>query len=1738
MEPLVQRLVQNPHDEEAVRLAHEAGQSDPRAYAMFLEKVGAGSPDPAYSSYWLTEAANVWSVSLGDAHRAARALMIAIDRDPTQSEPADRLAELYREKGDGKALLALLERRAKALAPMVHEPSIRTAAALVHEELGRLWVEPPMNQPRKAIDNYRRAVELDPRSQFSIYSLRELLKASGQWSEAVPYFQMEIDLVDDPQRQLALRQDEAEVRRAAGDLVGASAAVRHARELEGGSDPVLKQLLATTVLERVQAHEAVAQPELDEAAALFVELAEEYPGEHGLSYAACAAELCPAHDRAVQLTLYYADQLGRSAEVAPKAAAYLKQNPHGVIADEARRFVTDALDAGIGGDALLEALAPPEDAGVEERVAALLGQANALARQAKKPAAAEKYTEVLGLEPANEEAVGFMETYLRQKRRFPELRDLLAAAVAAPEVDVELRTTWLRALAGLCEKQLRDMDGAAAALHELVSLDASDEESLTSLRKLLERAGRWDELAALLTKQAEALDDVEARIVLEKSIAKIHEQRRKDPVGAGEAWARIAALAPDDESVLSSAVRFFEAGERFDLAARVLTEHVGSVSDGTVRAEFLVRLGELRESAQDFVGAGDAYGEAATITKDPGTWEAAERCFVKAESWEQAASASEERAQATDSPTAKAVLYFTESTYLERAGDAEGGLGRIEQASELDPNEAKYAEALEQRYTAAGRAEDLANLLLKRAEAQPEPAPRVELRKRAAIILRDQLGEAERARASLELVLKDAEDPEVLGWLCEDAEGRSDYEQVVDYLTRLSTVAPTTDEKVTLSLREAALRADALEDTEGAIARYEYILRDLDPRNTAALVAVAELSERADDYEGVVRALERRLEVTEDADEQISIAERLADIYENRLQDLPGAIKSLCALRKLDPEDYDAVARLCDLSERTEEWAPMAGYLAELIEVEGDESEVSRMTRQLAHILHEKVGKSDDALAALMQIADQGDEACREAYVELGDELGWKGIVATKLVEWYAEAPVGEIRNDALRGAFERFLDVGRDADAAGVAAELVRTDAADDDVATKLEELAVELEDLDSLATAHAFLVKDLRGLERAGEMVRQAEVLLKAGVPPEEAIQHGEQGLAGISLDQVEPLLGRLGVLAAEPPHVVDLYERQVTRCKTPEDRIGALARAGQVAAVHSQFERARSFFDIALGGGIQQERVDVLVEAAREEDERQQSDKLRRTLAEAMAAGGQGARDGGRTRSLLLRHAATLAQRDLDDVPKAFEWLGDALVSFVDESSLQALDELALAVQEPRRAEAVLTRALEEVFDGPLVRRLLAHRAKLRLDHVQDPSGAAEDLKRLHDLAPGDTEVAERLADLYHELGNYRGLVQLYEDQILRGKDQASRLDLARRIARLWEETLQDSREAADAWRRVLRMKSGDPEAVEGLDRAKKNMLKPHSEPAPPRHSVPVRAPEPGSAPPGADVPESGAATGRQSEDGSSAEPEAQSESPLVGDGREDAPESSSELAASLGEASEESTPDTDRLAPAVAPPLMEELPGTEAAGEPLVASESRAVSALRDVESALPEPRDENGAEPPSVDTTPGQASEEASQVSPPDGETPHSDVAPSSSLPERLPEAPSELEVEARDLVEPELEVEAGDSVESLPLVSADALAIEGTEPPGSSPQPMPPSRTGGPPSQGQSRPLGAPPPPPSVRPASPSARASGGLPPPPPRGGSRRPPPPPPRRQGTAASTAPQSVEVQTDEGELLEEDS
>ena len=1479
IETLVRRLIENPHDQVAITQAHRSGQSDPRVYAALLERVGKDTKEPSLASHWYTEAANVWVTSLGDAHQAARALMNAIERDPTDAVPAERLAELYREKGDSKALVALLERRARTLAPLVrNDPALRAALVGIHEELGRLWTEAPLANPSKALDNYGKALEYDPKTHYAIYATRELLKAAGRYGEAIPYFEMERVLSTDDERRLALYLDEVDVCKAAGEEELAAGALRNAVALQP-NDATLRQQLGTVVLELVRSGRQVDVGLRHEGANMFVQLAEEFP-EHAVAYSLCALEMVPTHDRAIQLAIHYAQQLGGLQDVAPFAAAYVLYNPMGPLVEDARRVAGDIEPRAVateatasaepaGAAARAKSSRPPRgrrstpaqeatdepgssafaarDGELDEEDAALailsdgapgpeltiganvtgpvrelLQAAALLIQKNRRNEAAQKYKEALAIEPAQPTAIEYLQTFLRRTRRFGELRSLLSAAAAVEGVTYQQRASWLREVASLSESQLQDLDGALAAWRQLADLGASDE-SASQLRRLLERAGRWHEVAELLRVQADQQSDLEARIALEKDLSRLHQTKLEDPIAAGEAWARIASLTPGDDVAIDTAVKLFESGERHDLAIGVITDNIHSVEDPSAKVELLTRLGTLRLESGDAAGAAHAYAEAAATSNDLDLWELAETSYLQAKQLEKAVEANNERVRLlADQPTRQAALLVKASSYLADAGDTARALANLYRATELDPNNDEYADAVEKQLLSTRRGSELPAFLLERAARLTDAQKRVSLRKRAAKYQSHELGDFDSARRSYELVLQETDDAEALSLLADDAEGRGDAGTAVGYLRRLISLKDE-HRRVPLLLREAHLRHKGLKDLDGAVRSYETILRELDPKNLDALAALAELELQRGKPDKAAEALERQLELATSADHKTDLGVRLADLYESDLNDVEGALRVLQIVHATDPNDFDAVQRICELSERSENWGLLARHLQSLIGIEGDEEEVSAMTRRLAAVLHERLERSDEALKYLEQIADRGDEGCRQQYVSLADELKKPILAAEKLVQWYAPETGSPRRAHALHGAFTRLVAAGNDDKIIVVAKELARTRSADVDIAEPLERVAIKKRDLDVLNMALELKVRDLSGVARAEEMVRQAEVLVTSGLEPSMAIVHGERALTSVAPDRVEPLLQRLAFLAGSVEHKIDVYERQTDRCKTPAERLFALSRAAQVASEQGDLKRARGFFDQALNDGVPDGGLDMLEKAARASDAGRgnRDTTLRVVLADALAAGGQGPGVGAMARSALLSRAALLAHRDLGAHEKAFAWLADALVTHVDPQVLQSLNELALDLGDHGQADAVLTAALEEVFDVPSVRQLLQARAVIRKTYLSDAAGAADDLKRLHELAPGDESILRQLESLYAELGDYRGLVQLYENQILRGRDPNARAELARRVALIWRDKLKDARETADAWRRVLRMKPGDNEAKEGIALAKRAM-----------------------------------------------------------------------------------------------------------------------------------------------------------------------------------------------------------------------------------------------------------------------------------------------------------------------------
>ena len=272
---LVQRLVANPHDQEALAYAHNAGNADPKSYAVFLEKVGNATADPAYASHWLSEAANVWSITLG--------------RRPPRRARADDGGRQGSHAGDRRrAARAALPRQGRAQGPRGaarapgegasarwpgRTPSSRLHLAGIHEELGRLWSEAPLSLSKEgcrelqASDRARRHVRLR-----GLRPARAVQAggAVGRRGAALRDGAGDHHRSRAQARALSRRGRRSQARRRSR---GRNGVLRQARAV-AQDDPALMQELGASILDRIQAGDAVSPTERQEAADLFVSLAE------------------------------------------------------------------------------------------------------------------------------------------------------------------------------------------------------------------------------------------------------------------------------------------------------------------------------------------------------------------------------------------------------------------------------------------------------------------------------------------------------------------------------------------------------------------------------------------------------------------------------------------------------------------------------------------------------------------------------------------------------------------------------------------------------------------------------------------------------------------------------------------------------------------------------------------------------------------------------------------------------------------------------------------------------------------------------------------------------------------------------------------------------------------------------------------------------------------------------------------------------------------------------------------------------------------------------------------------------------------------------------------------------------------------------------------------------------------------------------------------------------------------
>lgn len=932
--------------------------------------------------------AEVYARELAKLDEAVAAYRELVEADPSDAETVSALDELLRASERRDDLRWLFDLRAQQLEGDDRADVLAEWATLEEEVFG---------DAGQAISLWRKVVEIVPRGE-AMRSLARLLIAAGEHEAAADVIARHRDIAEGEER--ARREVELstlfleKLDKAKAAFEAAVRALSVAPH-DGEAIEILARLLdkpetrmrAATVLEEEYAEIGDSRREAqairvrlegeegdDVRLGLYFKLADVEETKLGAAGTAFEVTLRALNEFAANLDLW-----GRASELSARA---------GRPTDLAEAYRLH-LVAGRGeGSPVL-----PEAVEIElcERAASLHDEALG------DPEGAMPYlARVLAVDPTNTRAFNRLKQILTSAERWPELEALYEKA-AQGTTDEKDRIELLNEVALISEEIIGDAAKAIGYYERILALDPLYVAALDALEKLYEREERWADLAGLLEKRLSMATEDEA-LDIKLALGGIYLDRLLQPANAIGHLEDVLSRRESDVEARQLVERLLEIGDLRLRAARIL-EHVyeakdeirqlvrvleirreGAADEGE-RRDLLRRISVLRdERLRDDAGAFASLSELCPLEPEDGSLR--ER-FVeigrRLGDHEKVAAVLTAAADASQIPGTRGEILMEVARICEDLLEDEARAEKVyRRVAEIDAGDPALvipaAQALGRIYAARGRHEDLASALGMEVRLEEDAARRRELYERIGGLYETVLEVPEKAiEAWRSRLADDSADTVALGALERLYERTGEFRELVSVLRKREEVETSGDERRRTMTKAAETLADKIGDVPEAITAWRAVLDEFGPERPT-LAALEALYEKAERWADLAETLEVDLSLADEVDSRLGLYARLGDVRRLHQDDLSGALDAYRQALLLDPQSErcrKALEAMLDIADARRD---AAETLRPLYEADGD-------AERLLRVLEIQVETTDDPTERL----DTLQHALRTAEGPLGD---------------------------------------------------------------------------------------------------------------------------------------------------------------------------------------------------------------------------------------------------------------------------------------------------------------------------------------------------------------------------------------------------------------------------------------------------------------------------------------------------------------------------------------------------------------------------------------------------------------------------------------------------------------------------------------------------------------------------------------------------------------------------------
>ncbi|MBN2528611.1 MAG: tetratricopeptide repeat protein [Deltaproteobacteria bacterium] len=1405
---------------------------------------------------WL-RVANLFMNQFSNQAEAIKAFEKVLEADSEHPEAIDFLKDMYEKRRDWKKLIDMMDLQAAAL-----NDGPEKIDALV--EIARMSAE-RLKKPEICIERWEAVLEQDPEHSEALEDLSNFYERAREWEKLADVLEKKVLHAGNSDEQKEIYQKLGVVY---GDKINDDAKAVEVLKALLDIDPddrraqeqLKKRYLALQAWEELEAFYAESE-KWDE----FIRVLER---EAGKEDAALEAKV-GLYFKIAELQREKKERIDKTAEALQEV---LKLDPTNLDAAELLIPIYEEAgnEAALLADVLEVKLGHIDDA---TEAQALLQRISKLVEDEVGDAerAFAGFLKAFENEPTDEICQDDLERTAGKAGRWEDVlaayRSAYEAAKGDDKIDLRIR------MARVMNEELGRSEEALKHFDAILEEDPKNAKAIYALERIYAQMGRFEELLDIYARRIEMAADDDERKEIYYNQALLWEEEIDDTQKAIDVYKKIIKMAGDEQRSLAALDRLYARDEKWSDVASIIERELAvgpeRIDDevelkfrlGMVSAQYLDETARALECFREvlLIDAGhegavsalesmldnnDFKGEAAEILAP---------LYEEQGQWEQLVKATEILVETSDDNTEKYDLLMKVGAICgHQLESSENAFDAYARAFITNPD---YPDALEQMEGIAAILDNwkaLVVIMEKGARSTEDNDNRKALWLKAAQIFDTQLDSTQSAVEAYRNALKaDMQCADAILAL-EDIYGREEkWEDLVEILSVKVDAVTDSEEKQEIYRHMARIYEEMLENADASVRCMLEIL-NIDPSNVDALQTLDRLFVVLEKWTDLADNLSQQLGLETEPDRIIELKLRLADLQENKLDEISAAVEIYREVLEMDSSSDAAIEALERILENPEfkndvaaileplyrdlgDWQKLVGVIEIMVDAEETVDRRVELLHEIAN-LYETVGDNPERAFATLGRAlkeDPEQERTQEELERMARVLDYY----RQLADLYGEQ-VGALEDTDVQAAYhlkiagiceEQLQDVAR---AIAHYREVLALDPTHLDAASALERSYQINEDYESLAGIY------LKKTEMVPDMDEQKELLFKASQIYEEVLENVEkaievyQRILEIDSDELQAInqLEGLFLRLERWDELQAIYNQKVDLVDMPDDKKEVLYVLGAMyerelndsARAITTYQRILEF-DPDDFQAIS--RLDMLYAEAEEWEDLLSI--LEREIELVV--------DPDESVSFKYR-IAELYVRHLEDVARAVDYLKDILTVSPDhEPTVRLLEELVAGDAEPMLAAEVLEPLYQDLAEW----RKLIGLFEVKLKHVEDdwqkvelyhkaaellqsdlhldsPAEAFEMYARSLQVEPANEITLGQLDALAHTTGKWAELAKILDDRLENLEDDEARIVLGLKAATVYEVSLDNIEAAIARYQRVLDVEPDNRDAILSLDK----------------------------------------------------------------------------------------------------------------------------------------------------------------------------------------------------------------------------------------------------------------------------------------------------------------------------------